>query len=221
MLSKTMPAKAGRSEFGARVDRAASRCLDVVGASFGLVVLSPVFIVIALLVRCSSPGPALYRSTRVGRYARPFTLYKFRSMSHERRESGPSITSAHDARVTSLGKMLRRFKLDELPQLFNVLVGDMSLVGPRPEAPEYVARYSREQLTVLDARPGMTSPASLAFRNEEALLSGADWHDRYLGEIMPAKLAIDADYVRRRSVFSDVGVIFETVRLLLKHDRAA
>lgn len=221
MSSRSTQSRAERSEFGARVDGAVSRCLDVAGASFGLVILSPVLLVIAVLVRCSTPGPALYRSTRVGRDARPFTLYKFRSMSHGHRGSGSVITSAQDERVTPLGKILRRFKLDELPQLFNVLLGDMSLVGPRPEAPEYVARYSREQLVILDAKPGMTSPASLFYRNEEALLSGDDWHDRYLKEIMPAKLAIDTAYLRRRNVFSDVRVILETVRLLLRHDRAA
>ncbi|MGI5940307.1 MAG: sugar transferase [Thermoleophilia bacterium] len=199
------------------------RALDVAGATFGLVMLSPLLAALALLVRITSSGPALFRTIRVGRDGRPFTLFKFRSMVKDAPALGPGITAAEDPRITPLGKTMRRFKLDELPQLLNVLKGDMSLVGPRPEDPRYVAHYSREQLAVLDARPGMTSPASLYYRDEESHLAGEDWIDYYLREIMPAKLAIDQKYLKRRTAWSDICVILATVQALvgsrLKHDR--
>lgn len=190
---------------------AGARCLDLLGAGFGLVLLSLLLLGLALAVRLSSPGPALFRSTRVGRNGRPFTLYKFRSMVVDAPSTGPRITAADDPRVTRLGAFLRDYKLDELPQLLNVLKGDMSLVGPRPEDPEYVALYSQEQKAVLDARPGLTGPASLHYRNESAHLAGDDWHNRYVDEIMPAKLLLDLEYLSRRTLMSDLGVIMCTV----------
>ena len=190
---------------------AGARCLDLLGTGFGLVLLSLLLLGLALAVRLSSPGPALFRSTRVGRNGRPFTLYKFRSMVVDAPSTGPRITAADDPRVTRLGAFLRDYKLDELPQLLNVLKGDMSLVGPRPEDPEYVALYSQEQKAVLDARPGLTGPASLHYRNESAHLAGDDWHNRYVDEIMPAKLLLDLEYLSRRTLMSDLGVIMCTV----------
>src|SRR5262249_41340438 len=150
----------------------------------------------------------LYRGERVGRDGRLFRLYKFRSMRVG--EAGPAITRAADARVTRVGALLRRTKLDELPQLLNVLAGHMSLVGPRPEAPRYVAMYSAEQRRILSARPGITSPASLLYRGEEAQLVGDDWERLYVEEIMPAKLRIDLEYLDRRTLGSDLGVIIAT-----------
>jgi lipopolysaccharide/colanic/teichoic acid biosynthesis glycosyltransferase len=202
----------------AAANRAGVRTLDLLGASIGLFLLSPLLLMVGLGVRMTSPGPALFRSARVGRNARPFTIFKFRSMTAGAENVGPSITAAEDRRITPLGKKLRRTKIDELPQLLNVLRGEMSLVGPRPEAPTYVAQYSREQLGILDAKPGMTSPASLLFRDEEAKLVGDDWEERYLSEIMPAKLKIDGGYLYRRSPISDMAVIIRTIGSLLRDD---
>ena len=132
-------------------------------------------------------------------------------------KQGPEITTARDLRITKVGLWLRRFKLDVLPQLWNVLKGEMSLVGPRPEDPRYVAHYTPEQRQVLAVRPGITGTASLAYRREERLLHGADWESRYLNEIMPAKLALELDYLRRRTLWTDVGLILRTFGVLFKH----
>ena len=202
----------------AGAERAGTRSLDLLGAGVGLVLLSPLLVVLTLAIRITSPGPALFRSTRVGRNARPFTLCKFRSMIAGAQAVGPAITAADDSRVTGLGTTLRRTKLDELPQLLNVLKGDMSLVGPRPEDPTYVALYSREQLAILDVKPGITSPASLRYRDEEAQLIGDDWQDRYIREVMPEKLAIDLEYVHRRSLLLDLRIILATVVRLVGRD---
>ncbi|MEW6580001.1 MAG: sugar transferase, partial [Chloroflexota bacterium] len=166
------------------------RPFDLLASAIGLVFLSPLFALIALLIRLSSPGPIFYRARRVGRCGREFTLYKFRSMVANADRQGPGITTAGDPRVTPIGRVLRRTKLDELPQLWNVLRGDMSLVGPRPEDPRYVALYTPEQRRVLDVRPGITSLASIEYRHEEAVLRGPDWEQRYIREVMPAKLTI-------------------------------
>lgn len=193
------------------LDERARRIVDVTGALVGLVVLAPLFLILSVLVRLDSPGAVWHRSTRVGRNGRPFTLYKFRSMVVGVALRGPAITADRDTRVTRIGRMLRRTKLDELPQLVNVLLGDMSLVGPRPEDPRYVALYSPHQRAVLGARPGITSPASLRYHSEERLLVGERWEDVYVRRILPAKLAIDLDYLRRRTVWSDLGVILATI----------
>ncbi|NJO84250.1 MAG: sugar transferase [Blastochloris sp.] len=174
------------------------QALDRVFAAFGLLCLSPLLAVIALRVKRSDGGPILYRARRVGQYGRPFALFKFRSMYVDADRRGPGITTQGDPRVTPIGRWLRRTKADELPQLFNVLIGDMHLVGPRPEDPRYVALYTPEQRRVLDVRPGITSAASLAYRHEEELLSGDDWETTYRTEVMPAKLAIDLEYLRAR-----------------------
>jgi lipopolysaccharide/colanic/teichoic acid biosynthesis glycosyltransferase len=173
---------------------------------------------ISVMVKATSEGPVFFRAPRVGRNGRPFALFKFRTMVANAYQSGPAITAAHDQRITRVGQTLRHHKLDELPQLLNVLKGDMSLVGPRPEDPSYVARYTPEQRSILGARPGMTSPASLRYRDEETLLEGEDWQEHYLKEVMPAKLAIDSAYLKDRTVFSDIRVILETVTSLVRRD---
>jgi lipopolysaccharide/colanic/teichoic acid biosynthesis glycosyltransferase len=194
-----------------RRNRAAIRCLDLVGSSAGLILLSPLFVAIAIAVKATSPGPVLFRSARVGLDACPFTMFKFRSMRAGDVIRGSAITTAEDPRITRVGRLLRRLKLDELPQLFNVLKGEMSLVGPRPEDPAYVALYSTDQSAVLTVKPGMTSPASLKYRHEAELLTGADWEDLYVRQVMPAKLAIDLEYIRRMTVWSNLGVILRTI----------
>lgn len=192
------------------------RLFDLFASGLGLLVLSPLFALIALLVRLSSPGPIFYRARRVGRGGREFTLYKFRSMVANADRQGPGITAAGDPRVTPIGHVLRRTKLDELPQLWNVLHGDMSLVGPRPEDPRYVALYTPEQRRVLDVRPGITSLASIEYRNEEAILRGPDWEQRYIREVMPAKLAIDLRYVQQATLLTDLLIILRTLLALFR-----
>lgn len=192
------------------------RTFDLLASALGLIILSPLFALIALLIRLTSPGPVFYRARRVGQGGREFTLYKFRSMVADADRRGPGITAAGDPRVTSIGRVLRRTKLDELPQLWNVLRGDMSLVGPRPEDPRYVALYTPEQRRVLDVRPGITSLASIEYRNEEAVLHGPDWEQRYIHEVMPAKLAIDLRYVQRATLFTDLLIILRTLLALFR-----
>lgn len=187
------------------------RAFDVVVAAATLLILWPLFALIALAIGVTSPGPILYRATRVGQNGQLFKLYKFRSMVVDADKQGPGITTAGDSRVTPVGRILRRTKLDELPQFINVLRGDMSLVGPRPEDPRYVALYTPEQTEVLRVRPGITSPASVYYRDEEALLSGPDWEKQYVEKVMPAKLAIDLEYARGATLWRDMDILWRTV----------
>lgn len=185
-------------------------------ASVALLALAPLGIVIALAVRLTSRGPALHRATRIGKDGRPFTLYKFRSMRVSRDGDQPRLTRAGDPRITPIGRVLRRFKLDELPQLFSVVRGDMSLVGPRPEDAKYVALYSSEEREVLSVRPGMTSLVSLDYRDEEAQLARDDWEEHYVRVILPDKLRREREYLSRRTLRSDFAVIVKTVASLLR-----
>lgn len=186
------------------------RLFDVICAALGLVVLSPVLLLAALWVKLDSPGPALFRQTRVGRRGVPFTIHKFRTM---RVAPGAAITVGADPRITRSGHVLRQTKLDELPQLWDVLRGAMSLVGPRPELPHYVALYPaalREH--VLSVRPGITDPASLAFSHEAELLAAASDPEReYREVILPAKLQLSADYAARASLATDLKLILATL----------
>lgn len=191
------------------------RLFDFVVAGIGLIILSPLMLILALVVKFSSSGTVFYRAKRVGRYEVPFELLKFRSMVTNADQMGPHVTGASDPRITRIGYFLRRTKLDELPQLINVLRGEMSIVGPRPEDPRYVAFYTEEQRRVLSVRPGITSPASVAFRSEEAMLTDEDLEAQYIQRIMPAKLAIDLDYVQRANLFYDCLLIMMTIFSLL------
>jgi lipopolysaccharide/colanic/teichoic acid biosynthesis glycosyltransferase len=194
----------------------AKRLFDLLAAGLGLVLLSPLLLGIALWIRLDSPGPALYRQERVGRFGRRFLIHKFRTMSQGGSNSAMQLTVGADPRITPAGKVLRRIKLDELPQLWDVLAGDMSLVGPRPEVPKYVALYPdalRDK--VLSVRPGMTDRASIEYREENALLAAAADPERtYIELVMPAKLRYAAEYVDRRSMWSDLCLIGATVRAL-------
>lgn len=191
------------------------RIFDVLAAGLGLLVLSPLLALAALWVRLDSPGPVLFRQVRIGRHGEPFVIHKFRTM---RVEPGAAITVGEDPRITRSGRWLRSTKLDELPQLWDVLRGAMSLVGPRPELPAYVALYPaglREQ--VLAVRPGITDPASLAFSHEaELLAAAADPEREYREVIMPAKLRLSADYAARASLHTDLGLILQTLRRVLR-----
>ena len=189
------------------------RLLDISVATTALVLLSPLLFAIAIGVRLSSPGPALYRARRGGRGGTLFTLYKFRTMHVS--PAGPAITRQNDPRVTSFGRLLRRTKLDELPQLFNLLKGDMSLVGPRPEDPSYLRFYSPDQRRVLDVTPGITSPATVRYRHEEAMLTGPEWEQVYRDTILPEKLRMELDYLSRRTLVEDMKVLAHTVLAIL------
>jgi lipopolysaccharide/colanic/teichoic acid biosynthesis glycosyltransferase len=191
------------------------RLIDVTASSLGLVLLSPLLLAIVVLIKLTSPGPVFYRTARAGKDGVPFRLYKFRSMVVDADKLGPGITAAEDHRITRVGHFLRRTKLDELPQLVNVLRGDMSLVGPRPEDPRYVAHYTPEQRQILSVRPGITSPASLAYRDESVRLTGVDWEKAYIEQIMPQKLAIDLAYLQRRNLFTDLGLVFRTLQTVI------
>jgi lipopolysaccharide/colanic/teichoic acid biosynthesis glycosyltransferase len=189
------------------------RIFDAAASAFGLILLSPILLLIGATVRGTSRGPAIFRAERVGRGGRTFQIWKFRTMRSG--APGPRITAAGDPRVTGFGRLLRRTKLDELPQLVNVLRGDMSLVGPRPEDPFYVEGYTAEQRKVLSVRPGITSEASLRFRREEALLSGEGWEKRYRTEILPEKLRQEIQAIERRTFFGDLAILAKTLFSLL------
>lgn len=188
------------------------RVFDMVAALIGLIVLSPAFAVIALLITLDSPGPVFFRQERVGRHGVIFRIFKFRTMRVKAEEAG-QITVGHDARITHIGHVLRRFKLDELPQLLNVLLGEMSLVGPRPEVRRYVARYPRDlRKTVLSVPPGITDWASIEFREESAILAGASDPEKiYIEKILPIKLEYYVRYVHERSFIMDIKIIFSTL----------
>jgi lipopolysaccharide/colanic/teichoic acid biosynthesis glycosyltransferase len=195
----------------------AKRALDLLLAGLGLVVLSPLLAAIALAIRLDSPGPVFYRQERVGRGGARFRIHKFRSMRHEPQGNGPQLTVGGDARITRVGAVLRRTKLDELAQLVDVLQGTMSLVGPRPEVPRYVALYPAAlRELVLSVRPGLTDLASIEFRDESALLArAADPEREYVEVVMPRKLQLAAQYVHQASLGRDVSILWRTLRLLI------
>ena len=190
----------------------AKRTLDLTLAGLGVVVLSPLLAVVAASVALDSPGPVFFRQVRVGRGFRPFRIIKFRTMVEDAARRGGPLSIGADPRVTRVGRWLRRLKLDELPQLFNVLAGDMSLVGPRPEVPEYVERYRADYADILTVRPGMTDLASLKYRDESALLAAAaDPGAEYVRVILPDKIRLAREYVRRSSVLFDLSLILRTL----------
>ncbi len=197
------------------------RLFDLVGALGGLIVLSPLLVSVGIAIALLSPGPVFFSQIRIGRFAKPFRIYKFRTMTGAEPTSGPILTIGHNARVTPFGHFLRDSKIDELPQLYNVLVGDMSLVGPRPEVPKYVEKWTPAQRDiVLSVRPGLTGPASLKFRNQTALLASyADPEAAYETIVMQEKLQINADYIHTATLASDVGVILRTLLAVVRISR--
>jgi lipopolysaccharide/colanic/teichoic acid biosynthesis glycosyltransferase len=192
----------------------AKRAFDLLLSALGLLLLAPVLLLIALWVKLDSPGPVFFRQERVGRFGRPFFIHKFRTMRVD--NAGLQITVGVDPRITRAGRVLRAAKLDELPQLWDVLRGAMSLVGPRPEVPRYVALYPPKlREIVLSVRPGITDPASLSFRNESELLAAAaDPEREYVEVVMPTKLRLAAAYVRRATLRTDLRVILATLGAL-------
>jgi lipopolysaccharide/colanic/teichoic acid biosynthesis glycosyltransferase len=194
-----------------------TRLFDIIVSLIGLLLLSPFFLLIGILIRRDSPGPIFYRGPRLGRGGKPFKILKFRTMYEcDETYQGPPITACDDDRITPVGRWLRDTKLNEFPQLWNVLVGEMSLVGPRPEDPEVAATWSKEVLgEVLSLRPGVTSPASVLYRNEESLLRADQVMASYLDTIVPSKLRLDQLYVRNHSFWLDLDIIFWTFIVLL------
>lgn len=193
------------------------RLFDILASSTALILLLPILIVLALAVALGSPGGAFFQQVRVGRGGREFKLLKFRSMRPGSEAGGQITVGDRDPRITGVGHFMRRSKLDELPQLINILKGDMSVVGPRPEVPKYVAFYTAEQRKVLNVRPGLSSLASIAYINENEVLGRSNDPERtYVEEVMPAKLELDLRYVREQSLALDLSVITGTIGRLVK-----
>jgi lipopolysaccharide/colanic/teichoic acid biosynthesis glycosyltransferase len=193
--------------------RIGKRLFDMVVSLVGLVALSPLLVITGILVKYSSSGPVLYWQNRVGRGSKIFRMVKFRSMIPGADKKGPSITSAGDSRTTPLGSIIRKFKIDEIPQLWNVLIGEMSLVGPRPELPLYVADYTREQGRVLCVRPGITDIASIRYRHEEEILAQSEQPEEfYRSVILPDKLNLNLQYIKEMSFCFDIKLIFRTLK---------
>lgn len=187
------------------------RLFDIVASGLGLVVLSPLFLILAIWIKLDSKGPVFYRQVRVGRNNKDFRIFKFRSMRVGADKGSLVTIGGHDPRVTRSGFFIRKFKFDELPQLINVFVGEMSLVGPRPEVRHYVDYWTPEQMHVLDVRPGITDPASIKFRNENELMEKADDPEKfYIEVIMQEKIKLYFEYVNKHSFLYDMGLIFKT-----------
>ena len=188
------------------------RFFDIIFSAVGLLLLSPLFLIIYILIRCESKGGGFYCQQRVGKDGRMFGLYKFRSMRTGSDKKGLITVGGHDSRITRMGYFIRKYKIDELPQLWNVLKGDMSLVGPRPEVKKYVELYTEEQRRVLSVRPGITDYASIEYVDENEILGKADNPDRvYVEEIMPAKIKLNMRYIENRSLkeyFKIIGLTF-------------
>ena len=192
------------------------RFFDVVASGIGLILLSPLFIILTIWIKCDSTGSVFYRQIRVGRNNRDFQLLKFRSMRVGSDKKGLITVGGRDPRITRSGYYIRKYKFDELPQLINVFIGDMSLVGPRPEVRHYVNYWTPEQMHVLDVRPGITDPASIKFRNENELMEKAeDPEDYYIHVIMQEKIKLYLEYVKNSSFWYDVKLIFQTFKVIV------
>lgn len=200
--------------------RAVKRLFDVVCSLLGLVLLAPVFLVVAILVKFDSKGPVFFKHERIGKDFRPFRVYKFRTMHEGAEQHGSSVTVGSDERITKLGRLLRRTKIDELPQLLNVLKGDMSLVGPRPEVKKYVDLYEQEYRRLLAVRPGITDPASLRYSEEEKVLAlSPDWEEDYRTRVLPDKIRLSLQYVENHSLGTDLSLILRTIMKTSGMDR--
>lgn len=192
------------------------RLFDITASALGLLLLSPLFIVVAIWIKLDSEGPVFYRQLRVGRHNKDFRIYKFRSMRIGADRGSLVTVGGHDPRVTKSGYIIRKYKIDELPQLINVLLGDMSIVGPRPEVRHYVNYWTPSQMRVLDVRPGITDPASIRYRNENELLAEAqDPENYYINVIMQDKIRLYLEYVDNVSFCYDIKLIFQTFKAII------
>lgn len=192
------------------------RLFDIVASGLGLLCLSPLLLIVAIWIKLDSPGPVFFRQVRVGRYNKDFRIFKFRSMRVGSDKGSQITVGGHDSRITRSGYFIRKTKIDELPQLINVFIGDMSLVGPRPEVRHYVDMWTPEQLHVLDVRPGITDPASIRYRNENELLEKAEDPEKYYVEvIMQDKIKLYLEYVEKHSFLYDLKLIFQTFFVII------
>ncbi len=188
------------------------RSFDIIACSIVLLVISPVLLLIAIIIKLNSSGPAFYIQTRIGKNRIEFRMIKFRSMTVDADRKGPLVTASGDSRITPIGRILRRTKLDELPELWNVLKGDMSLVGPRPEVPRYIEHYKPEWEHIFSVKPGITDLATLQFRDEEACLNGAsDYEQAYIEVVLPIKMKLALEYVDKQSFWFDIKILLLTV----------
>ncbi len=197
------------------------RLIDIIGATVGLVIFSPILLTVAALIKRESPGPVFYKGVRAGKKRKPFKMFKFRSMVVNADKLGGPSTRGGDPRLTKIGAFIRRYKIDELPQLINVLKGDMSLVGPRPEVPHYAELYKGHEEKVYDVRPGMTDYASLWDIHEEEVLAKAKTSDEaeeiYLKEVRPTKVKLQLQYVHEKGLITDLKIIGKTIKKILFH----
>ena len=192
------------------------RIFDIVASGLGLLVFSPIFIILAIWIKLDSKGPIFYRQVRVGRHNKDFRIFKFRSMRVGSDKGSLVTIGGRDPRITRSGYFIRKFKFDELPQLINVFIGDMSLVGPRPEVRHYVDYWTEEQMHVLDVRPGITDPASIKFRNENELLEKAEDPEKYyIDVVMQEKIKLYLEYVEKSSFWYDIKLIFKTFQVII------
>ena len=189
---------------------------DTFFAFLGTIILSPLFLILAILIKLDSKGPVFYRSIRIGKNEKPFKVYKFRTMVVNADKIGGPSTAENDPRLTKIGKFLRKWKLDELPQLFNIIKGEMSLVGPRPEVPEYARLYKGKEKVVFSVRPGITDFASLWNSHEENILKGSpDPEKTYLEKIRPKKVDLQMKYIKEKSFLTDIKIIFKTIKKII------
>ncbi|WP_297518484.1 sugar transferase [uncultured Clostridium sp.] len=190
------------------------RIFDIVMAIFGLLVLSPIFLVISLAIKIDSKGPVFFKQIRVGLEGKEFKIFKFRTMVTDAEKKGMQITVGKDSRITKVGAFIRKCKIDEIPQLINVLVGEMSFVGPRPEVPKYVAMYSESDREILKVRPGITDLASIEYRDENEVLGKSKNPEKtYIEEVMPAKIVLNQEYISKCSVGYDIFLILKTIKI--------
>lgn len=195
-----------------KFNRLIKRIFDIICSGIGIIILSPILLIISILIKKGSDGPVFFKQIRVGEKGKEFEILKFRTMVVDAEKLGRQITVGKDNRITKIGAFLRKYKLDELPQLINVFKGDMSLVGPRPEVPRYVKLYNEEQGKVLDVKPGITDLASIRYRDENDLLGKAeDPDDMYINTIMPDKLALNMEYINKSNIFFDIYIILQTI----------
>lgn len=193
------------------------RVFDLLISIPSIIILLPVFIIIAALIKLESSGPIVFSQERIGRYGRPFRIYKFRTMVKNAPEIGTSITSANDPRITKVGKFLRKFKIDEILQIINVIKGDMSIIGPRPEIKKYIDMFKEDYKEILRIRPGMTDYASITFRNEEEFLSKfSNIEEGYIKEVLPQKIELYKRYLKDMSLITDVKIFFKTIWKVLR-----
>lgn len=192
------------------------RLFDITLSIPGLILLSPLFIILAIWIKKDSKGPVFYKQIRIGKDGREFYLYKFRSMRQGADKQGLLTVGGKDPRITKSGSFIRTYKLDEFPQLINVLKGDMSIVGPRPEVPKYVALYTADQQKVLSVKPGISDWASIYFRNENELLAQAENPEEfYVSEVMPQKLSMNLKYINNNNLFIDLKIILNTIKMVI------